>query len=362
VYNYFFGIQHEILPKTVLELNYVGTTGHKLFRAENANRQAGSRLPAGVCNPDIFGEITCSNRSALNTSGRRLNPNYGRLRVWENVVNSNYNSFQASLRHQLSHRVQFNVHYTWSHSIDGGSTWHSGATSANGRAAGEGFTTDQAHPNFDRSNSIYDVRHRLGVNYVIELPGQGLHGFSGAVLGGWQVNGLVSFQSGAHWSPFCGGFFGTCDFNKDGEANDRPSSDVSNFNPTHDQWADGWGPTWVFGNTDSLGNPLPGLHFTDPNPGCAVADSLCTANPGNLGRNTFVGPKFWSADMSLFKNFKITERVNFQFRAESFNLFNHTNFRLPGNDGNNQVQKSTFGCACSTFDPRVLQFGAKVSF
>ena len=75
-----------------------------------------------------------------------------------------------------------------------------------------------------------------------------------------------------------------------------------------------------------------------------------------------MGPKYWSADLSLVKNFHITERVNFQFRAEAFNLFNHTNFQLPGNNSNNQILKGTFGCACSTFDPRELQFGAKVSF
>ena len=72
-----------------------------------------------------------------------MNPNYLKLRAWENAVNSNYNSLQASVKHQMSHGLLFNVDYTYSHSIDNGSTWHSGATTANGAAAGEGYTTYQ---------------------------------------------------------------------------------------------------------------------------------------------------------------------------------------------------------------------------
>jgi len=353
VYNWYLGVQHEIAPKTVLEVDYVGTAGHKLFRAQNVNRMAGDRLPQGVCTTDIFGRNLCSNRNNFTNSGHVwLNPNYGTLRVWENVVNSNYNALQASLRHQLSHRVQMNLQYTWSHSLDDGSTWHSGATTANGAAAGEGYSTDQTMPQLDYGNSIYDIRHRLSANYLVMLPWQDKTGFTGKVLGGWQLNGLVAIQSGAHWSPFCGGSFTACDFNMDGVANDRPNAAVNHFSPSHAQWADGWDTNstteWVFGN--------PGSVFTDPNP------SGLTANPGNLGRNTFVGPAYWTADLSLVKNLHITERVNFQFRAESFNLFNHTNFQLPGNNGDNKIEKGSFGCACSTFDPRTLQFGAKIMF
>ena len=85
---------------------------------------------------------------------------------------------------------------------------------------------------------------------------------------------------------------------------------------------------------------------------------------GNLGRNTFVGPKYFDMDMSLFKNFKITERVNFQFRVETFNLLNHTNFALPGANGagHNRITDPAFGTAGTVFNPRQMQFGAKISF
>lgn len=84
--------------------------------------------------------------------------------------------------------------------------------------------------------------------------------------------------------------------------------------------------------------------------------------PGNLGRNTFVGPNFFDMDMSLFKNFKVTERVAFQFRVESFNLLNRANFELPGNAGHNKITDPLFGLAGGVFPPRQIQFGAKISF
>ena len=77
------------------------------------------------------------------------------------------------------------------------------ATSANGFAAGDGFTTDQTLPDLDRGNSTYDIRHRLTVSYLWELPFF-LHrkGFVSTALAGWQLNGIWAFQSGAHWTPF----------------------------------------------------------------------------------------------------------------------------------------------------------------
>jgi hypothetical protein len=260
---------------------------------------------------------------------------------------------QASLRKQMSKGMTFTVNYTWSHSLDGGSTWHSGATSSNGAAGGEGFTTDQTLPHLDDGNSIFDIRHRIVFNYVYELPFfKGRGGFTEAVFGGWQLNGVMSFQTGAHWSPFCSRV-SRCDFNRDAIGNDRPDSSLSSFgDATHDMWASGFGPTFQCGN---------------PNAGCGAGDVFSApsaGNPGNLGRNTFVGPNFWAWDPAVFKNFKITERVGLQFRAEFFNAFNRTNFALPGalGAGQNEIRNPNFGKAGGTFKPRNLQFGLKLTF
>jgi len=353
VYNYYLGVQHEVAWKTVVEVNYVGDAAHKEFRAENVNRHPGSRLPVGSCMVDNFGRTWCGN-------GGFANNNYGNMRNWRNVVNSNYNSLQASARKQMSRGVLFNVNYTYSHTIDDGSTWHSGATTANGAAAGDGYTTDFTKPGLDRGNSLFDIRHRLVLNYVIELPGQNLNGVKGAVLGGWNYNGTWAFQSGAHWEPYnslsrhltgdcstAGISAGLClntggDFNLDHGNNDRPNSTLSAYVPSRSQWENGWGSALVTST------------FSAPCIGCV----------GNLGRNTFVGPGVWFSDMSLSKTFKFTERVNLKFDAQGFNVFNRTNFVLAttGGGAHNRINASSFGKAAGTLNSRNLQFGLRLAF
>jgi len=380
VYNYYLGVQKELARSLVFEANYVGTVAHKLFRAEQVNRVPGGALcyvdpvtqvpwgscsaskgtDAGVslvngvpCATDRFGRLLCTQKDQAgltNTTGR-LNPNYGRLRVWENVNNSVYNSMQLSLSKQMSRGLQFAVHYTWGHAIDNGSTWHSGATSSNHEGAGEGYSSDQTMPRLDRGNSIFDIRHTISMNYVWELPIFKNHGGPlEAVLGGWQLNGVISYHTGAHWEPFCHGSRSSCDFNKDYEANDRPDSSMPAFSgATHDMWANGWStmdPKWCYNDT--------GCVFQKPLPG----------NTGTLGRNTSTGPGFMSWNPSLFKNIKISERTRLEFRAESFNILNHTNFKLPGAESqyHDSIRDETFGQAGGTFNARNLQFGIKLSF
>jgi len=367
VYNYYLGFQHEVMPKTILEVDYVGTTAHKLFRAEDVNRVPGTLLPVGSSIVNNVGET-------LVGYGGAPNPNYGRLRVWENVVNSNYNSMQASLKRQMSHGLLLNVNYTYSHSIDNGSTWHSGATTANGAAGGEGYTTDPTNPEFDRGDSIYDIRHRLVINHVWQVPGYNMKGPASYIAGGWTLSGIWSLQSGAHWQPYRGGFpdletissggtvaclaadvnSGNCenlggDYLLTGGRNERPNSSASGWaGGSHATWANGWAASGQAG--------LP--TFSAPCLGCL----------GNLGRNTFVGPGFWSTDLTLSKNFKLTERFNLKFDAAAFNVFNRTNFFLAtsGGYGHNEIRDSLFGEAGGTsvngIGPRIMQFGLKLSF
>ncbi len=364
VENWFIGLQRELRPKLALEINYVGTAGRNLFRAEDVNRVPGGRLPAGTCVTDNFGRRLCSqintntaaNGLEINPLGV-LNPNYGVLRVWENTASSIYNGLQISVRKELAEGLQFGANYTYSHSIDDGSSWQSGPTSVNGPAAGDGVTTDQTQPGLDRGNSVFDIRHRITFNYVWEMPFyRNRSGVRRALLGGWQWNGIGSFQSGAHWSPFDlreSRLFpevpGACsapafdpancineggDYNLDGENNDRPNAISDHIHPMHAQWANGFN--------------LPRNFFSAPCLGCV----------GNLGRNTFVGPSYWSLDTSFIKNFQVSEKLRMQFRIEAFNVFNHTNFLL----GDNNISSPSFGIAGGTDAPRNLQLGVKLSY
>lgn len=377
VYNDFLSIQREIFPKTTLEVDYVGTIGHKLFRAESINREPATRLPAGVSITDNFGRTWTG-------TGSRLNNIYGTMRLWANVVNSNYNALQASLKHQVSHGLLLNVNYTYSHSIDNGSTWHSGATTANGAGGGEGYSTDVTLPSLDRGNSIYDIRQRLVINYVYELPGKNLKGVLGAVGGGWQLSGVWALQSGAHWEPYdsrvralvsndttnfpnackAGSFDVThCtnvggDYNLDRATNDRPSSTFSNFQPSRNQWEHGWCNSGDAAPADSNCQAAAGQ------PAVPVFSTPCLGCTGNLGRNTFVGPGSWVTDMTLAKTFKFTERVSMKFEAAAFNVFNRANFILAtaGGGAHNKVSDLSFGQAAGTLNARNMQFGLKLLF
>ena len=359
VYNFHLGFQHEIAPHLVIEANYVGTAAHKLFRAQQANRKPGAGLPVGTCVTDNFGRDLCGLKDANNPDGR-LNSNYGRLRVWENSNNSNYNALQLTVTRQMSHGIQAAFHYTYAHAIDNGSTWHSGATSSNHAGAGEGYSLDQTLPGLDRGNSIYDQRHVLTFNYVWELPFfKNSSGMVKAILGGWQFNGTATYHTGAHWEPYCSSSNpnSSCDFNKDAEANDRPNGTITHFSSgTHDMWANGFGPTWCWaGHTCSDEVDAAGT---------AIFSSPTAGNVGNIGRNTFSGPGYAEWNPSLVKVFRFTERVTLDFRAESFNVLNHTNFKLPGagNSAFGSIRTSSFGLAGGNFNPRNLQLGLKLKF
>lgn len=367
VFNWFLGLQRALGAAWTAEVNYVATAGRKLFRAEDINRIPGGRLPPGTCVTDGDQRTVCSQvNMALGSSGRplnpagRLNPNYGTLRVWKNAVNSSYHGLQVSLRRRAE-PYQLSAYYTWSHSIDDGSTWFSNFTTANGSAAGEGFTTDPTQPSKDRGNSIFDVRHRVTADFVWNLPAASRRG---AVLrtlsSGWTLTGITSLQTGAHWSPFdprprvlrslTAGACSTAafdpqncvnaggDYNLDGQANDRPNALSSSVKASHQQWSNGF--------------DLPTGFFSTPCLGCT----------SNLGRNTFVGPGYWSADLSLARKLDVTERVKLQLRADVFNVLNHTNFQLPGNAGHNRINDPQFGKAGGTFPPRQMQFQVRVKF
>jgi len=346
VYSFFFGIQRELVPNLVLEVNYVGSAGHKLFRAQQINRARGGRLPEGEC-VDAQGETVCSLRSDVNSAGR-VNPNFGTLRMWENAVNSNYNSLQVSVNRKMSRGLAFSANYTWGHSIDSGSDWHSGATSVNGAAAGDAYSFDIANPSLDRGHSTFDMRHRFVVNQVWELPWhKGQQGLGGHILGGWQFNSLWVFQSGAHWTPFDplsssqGG-----DFNLDGVANDRPDPVGANtIVGSKDLYANGY-----FGGNNAYAG--------------GFVQAPCLACNGALARNTMVGPGRVQTDFSIFKNIRVTEKVSLQFRSEFFNAFNRVNFKMPngvtGMNGATKVTSKIFGAANGAFDPRQIQFALKL--
>jgi hypothetical protein len=346
VESWFFGIQRELLRDVTLEVNYVGTAGRKIIRAENWNRFNGDRL--GYISPVGTGEG--------DTSLNRLNSTYGTMRFWENSVTSSYNALQAQVSKRFTKGYALTANYTWAHSIDLRSTWHSGATSSNG--AQEGYSTDVEDIRLDRGRSIFDARHRFVVNGIWDLP---LFANSSTkiqnLLGGWQVNGILSLQSGQPFTPFIGtSFSGGGDWNGDGTNNDRPNTPSIGNSITSDR------SSWI--------NPASGpfnIPTTNPSGVPTLAEKEAffgvpeLGTTGTLGRNTYEGPGFANVDFSVFKNIKIpqiNEQSMVQVRFEFFNMFNRINFYQP----TPTLNSSTFGTPTQTFDARQIQFGIKFIF
>ncbi len=348
VENGFLGIQHELSPSTVLEVNWVGTFGKKLFWAENPNRVVNGVNRASLFDP-CSGTTDTEDEPGEGIGDGRANPCFGVLRTWKNSVNSNYNALQVRLDRRLSHGLAFTANYTWSHWLDYRSTWHSLTTSASATEyaswGASGYSLDPTNVRLEYGNSSFDIRHRFTNSFVWELPWmKDQRGAAGKILGGWQTNYIISLQSGF---PFTVGIRG--DLNGDGFRNDRPNqfSFGNSFSFNRNHFAEGSGGaegesfvTSLFINQyDDVTNVTPGLN-------------------GNLGRNTFRGPGYASLDFSLFKNFAISERFKMEFRAEFYNILNRVNLLLPTNEFNS----GTFGLATEAFDPRVIQFGLRLSF
>jgi hypothetical protein len=353
VYGSHLSVEHEFKGGFALKVAWVGTFGHKLYRAEDINRSFGLRD-----NPPGGGGVGPTTTGVCSLFGPyRANCLFGRMRVWENSVNSNYNGLQVVLDKKLSHGFEWHANYVWSHSLDTRSTWHSGATTSNG--ASEGFSMDLAHPELDYGNSVFDMRHHFSNSFVWMLPWYSdQKGFAGKVLGGWQVNNIITWRSGFHWTPYCSsssfpGGSTACDFNRDGVRNDRPnvpafgqsiSGDRTMFEPDH---------TTNLQISDFMNCT------TSPRPSCGAA--WTGAYNGNLGRNTFLGPTFADVDLSFFKNFSIKEDVKLQFRAEAFNLFNRTNLGMPTANFNGTGSEN-FGISTSTSWPRQIQFALRLTW
>jgi hypothetical protein len=251
----------------------------------------------------------------------------------ESRGNSNYNALQVRLQQRLFHGLTSLASYTWSKSIDDASNFFSSAGDPN-------FPQNSYNVAAERGRSNFDVRHRLSVSYSYALPfGKGRQhladdGWVSTVLTGWETHGIVTMQSGR---PFTVALLSELDNSGTGRsilgfgANDRPNvvgnPDISNRTP--ERWF----------NTAAFAFPPPGTF-------------------GNAGRNILDGPGFQNVNASLMKNTALTERVNLQFRAEVFNLFNHPNLNLP----DNFLGSPTFGRISSARDPRHIQFGLKLLF
>jgi len=289
-----FEMQRELGTDVVFRIGYVGSKGSALFQTLDGNPRRLNTLAPATCNPTFTG---------ANPDSCRVNPTAAVVRLRANAASSIYHSMQASMEKRLSRGFSAGVHYTWSSFIDSASEIFNPSS---GEVA---VSQDSFNRNADRARSTYDRPHRLTGNFVYELPWfQSQQGLKGHVLGGWQVNGFFTFQSGAPFTVLNGS---------------DPAGALSGINTLV---GDAIRPNL---NTNL---PLGGMTIPDIiGAGGASLFQRITAQQrvGSAGRNILRADGINNLDLGIFKNTSVGENQRLQFRAEFNNATNTRDFGIP---------------------------------
>jgi hypothetical protein len=367
-------VQHDLSRNTVGTIAYVGSKGTHLVWQRDLNQlypvspSSNPFLPGqpltdtecgtvnGAWTPSVSGVVnghTLSGQFAQDLAVAcgsspadpyRKFPGYSTITSIEPEANSIYNSLQVSVRRTVGSSL-FTLAYTWSHSIDTSSDRY------------DGNFLDSYNMARTRSSSNFDQTHILNIGYVVHLPFfRKTNTLAGKLLGGWQLSGLTTWQTGTPFSV-------TAD-NGNGI---YPGAGVGN----------GVGSGAY---ADVIGDPHAKAPITDAadivgpllyNPAAFAAPRGLTF--GNAGRNILRNPSRTNFDTGLFKQFHVTEQKYFEFRAEAFNLFNHTQFNGVNNGiscyGGSNNSAGDASCLDQSFlhpsgahNPRLMQLGMKFIF
>jgi hypothetical protein len=308
-----FGIQQQLRENAVMSVTYVGNSNYNQSQGRNINTlyENDTQHRLGVC-----GSVCGYTGAVLNPNLYRQYQGWGTISVMEMGANSNYNSLQVAVRATAWKNLTFNSSYTWSHafSIIDGEIFANVSNPFNTR-------WDYGPTNFDR-------RQIFVTSFIYEFPffRNSRSRAVKALLGGWELSGIASFQSGTPVSVAGGpdnlGLGGAT-------ANRANIVAPITYPGTRQQWF----------STASFQRPAP-LQW------------------GTSARNSVVTPGRNNWNMAMFKAFQFTERARFEFRAETFNTFNHTQF----NGLSANVANTDFGQLTGTFAPRIFQLGAKLLF
>ena len=277
-------------------------------------------LPSG---PAVNLAVACGNDPDL----YRTNfPGLSSIQRVEPEANSNYNALQFSLR-KTSGALTLDVAYTYSHSLDDSSD----------NVDSNFVNSYDVHQNYASSN--YDQRHILTVAWTYDLPFRG-KGLSHALLGGWQWAGIMTAQTGTPFSVV-NGVYGD-------------SAGVADGTTGIGSFADRIGNPHASPNCPNLANGTKGVPLFN----CAAFTQTQGLTFGNSGRNSLNNPPRTNLDTSVYKVFKPKENIQVQFRAEAFNVFNHTQW----NGVNPYVSTTNFLFSTGAHMPRVLQFALRITF
>src|SRR6266849_1148440 len=309
-------VSREIIKNTVAEVSYIGNHGSHIWRrGVHVNEVSPDKRAA------VVAAFQAGTGSQAVAQSNRIFPNLGSITMSQSNGVSDYKALQVWVNRRFTNRLSWQVAYTWSH-----------ATSNVPLTSFTSQTTDPFNFNLDRGDSDLDRRHILVTNAVYALPSFKNKGsLVSALLGNWQLNGIVTLLSGNPLDVTTGQ--SGLDF---GFAASSPG---------------GYRPDLV------PGVPIY-LHGADKtkylNPAAFALPAL--GQFGNLRRGFIRQPGLFNVDFSLAKNWKVRERYGIQFRAEMFNLFNHTNFN---GFVSNLNAGPNFGTLNNNRGPRNIQFGIK---
>jgi hypothetical protein len=286
-------VARDLTRDVSLRVGYVGSRGvHQIFRVEDADIVLPSLTSQGYLWPSPVG------------SGTRLNVNSGLINagLWQG--NSFYDALQVKIKAKIARGAEIEGSYTWGKTID----------TSSGSLVGDEYSNSIASPlwfntKLNRGLADFNVAQNLEVNYTWEFgTPKWAHGIREWALSGWEIGGVFEASTGVPFTPGFGG-------DALGVKSTDPNIDVPNLLS-----APGCG---------SLVNPGNPNHYIKTQ--CFAVPNPITLR-GNLGRNTIIGPGLVNFDFSLFKNNhvkRISDKFNVQFRAEFFNVLNHTNFAPP---------------------------------
>ena len=329
-------IQHQIGKNGIVEIGYLGTLGLKLQQnVQVSNALPGSTAVAG--RRPYVGAIFAPGTmfpSYINVQGASVGG--GTIAILPNIAQSNYHSLYLRGERRFSNGLSFLSSFTFSKAITNAPQFRNA-----GGATGSENSPPQNSYNLsaERGLAAFNAKFRWVNSAVYELPfGAGrqwlTHGAASAVLGGWQVSGIMSMQTGF---PFT-------------------------INITGDTAGIGGGSGGIL----IRGNPVAGQSAELPAGKRSTAEWFNTAafvappayQFGLLGRNTVVGPGIFNIDAVLSRHIRIRERFGLELRAEAFNLLNTPNYSQIGRI----INATDYGQVDSQLPPRQLQFGAKVTF
>jgi outer membrane receptor protein involved in Fe transport len=338
IYQYNLSVQHQVASGLMAEIGYEGSSSHKLLTWLDAN-------------PFIIGTDTRILNQGL------ASPNFGYLTTFAGAVNANYNALLASLTERRTDvrylgNVFFTLSYTWSHNLDDGSGFNSRNTS---------IASYNHHALY--GNSDFNLPQRLTFSGGWDLPfAKAFPNAPNRLTSGWGLFPIFFAQSGIPLDALAGLRQSMSNPGPSGAGDaevvraDLAVSSIQTFDPHTVQTFNGVPAHYWFNPNDFT---VPDCFASTAIPGSGAPFACPAPTYGTFRRNSFRGPDHVNLDLALEKTTKLTEHTDLKFRAEAFNIFNHTEFRPPSAIS---ATSATFGQITGTYDPRILQLSLKLDF